>query len=127
MIGIFVFFSCSILVRSDASDHVATALADVTADNEMDRAKMVKSPVKGVKQLAMTVPHEAEIPMEDADASINGISVNASRATAKMLVVKETRRTVTMLPMAMHVATIVQESHASAHAIDQTRTEVVIR
>lgn len=116
--------------RSVASDHLAIVLVG-TEDHEAkgkgkarrpkNRAKVVKV-VKVAKQLEMMEVHETEIQQEDVDVSLSEISVNV-KVEMRMLAmaIKRMVRIVSMVTFA------VQESHASAHAIDLIRIAAAIR
>lgn len=99
-------------------------MAVTTTEGHDNRAKtVVKSRAKEAKQRAMMVLNEAEILLEDVDASTSEISVNVNQAT--ITVAMENQRMVKMDPMVMPI--VVPESHASAHAIDQIKIAVAIR
>lgn len=90
--------------------------------HEEAKAKMVKNQVKVAKQLETMVVHEVEILREDVDVFLNEISVNVKvEMIMQAMVIK---RMAKMVPMVTHV---VQESHASAHAIDQIRIAVATK
>lgn len=109
--------------RSGASDHVAIALEEAVIEDNDNKAKMVRNQARAVKQLVMMEHHVVEMrPTEDVDASTNVISVSVSLATK--MPEMESRKMATMLPTVMLAG---KESHAFAHAIDQTRTEAVNR
>ena len=91
----------------------------VTIGDNDHRDRKVKSRARVAKRPAMTVHREAAILWADADASSSETSVNANRATRTTVEKVAIKRMAKMAPMVMPI--VVQESHASAHAIDQTR------